>query len=75
MNAGSPSSRPATPSVPGVQGQRPVGVNSDPDVIADPQRKKYHRSDCRYANSECCERMPRSTARKRSYESCGICKP
>ncbi len=75
MMVGATSSRPATPSVPGMQVQRPVGVNSDPDVVADPERRKYHRSDCRYAKAEGCERMPRSAARKRSYEPCGICKP
>jgi hypothetical protein len=48
---------------------------NDAEVVAIPRRQKFHRPDCRYAKVVGAERMPRSAARRRDYEACGICKP
>jgi hypothetical protein len=48
---------------------------ADPEVVAIPERRKYHRPDCRYAKARGAERMVRSAARRRRFTACGICKP
>jgi hypothetical protein len=48
---------------------------TDVEVIAVPGVRKYHRPECRYARVSGAERMMRSSARRRSFEACGICRP
>jgi hypothetical protein len=74
------SIRPQTPSQTRAtskpQGSKPwVSPMNDAEVVAIPRRRKFHRPDCRYAKSAASERMPRSAARRRDYDACGICKP
>ena len=45
------------------------------EVVAVPDRKKFHRPECRYAKANGAERMSKATARRRSYAACGVCKP
>jgi hypothetical protein len=54
---------------------RQRGSSSDGAVVAVPDRRKYHRADCRYARVRGAERMSRAAARRSGYEACGICKP
>lgn len=49
--------------------------NTKKDVVAFPERARYHKPDCRYAKGKGGEKMPRQTARRRGYSPCGICKP
>lgn len=64
------STRPETPAPTRRQRKLPNG-----EVVAIPERKKFHRPDCRYAKSKGGERMSKSAARRRAYEPCGVCKP
>ncbi|MGH2747063.1 MAG: GlsB/YeaQ/YmgE family stress response membrane protein [Actinomycetota bacterium] len=64
------STRPETPAPTRRQRNLPDG-----EVVAIPERKKFHRLDCRYAKSKGGERMSKSAARRRAYEPCGVCKP
>lgn len=48
---------------------------TDVEVVAVPGVRKYHRPDCRYARVTGAQTMPRSIARRRSFEACGICRP
>lgn len=64
------STRPETPAPTRRQRDLPDG-----EVVAIPERKKFHRPDCRYAKSKGGERMSKSAARRRAYEPCGVCKP
>lgn len=45
------------------------------EVVAIPDRKKFHRPDCRYAKAAGAETMTKAQARRRSFSACGICKP
>lgn len=64
------ASRPETPSP-----SKPQSSAPDAEVFVVPSSKKFHRADCRYAKSATGEVMPRSAARRRSYEPCAVCKP
>jgi hypothetical protein len=48
---------------------------NDGEVVAVPERRKFHRPDCRYARVKGATKMARSTARRRNFDACGICKP
>jgi hypothetical protein len=48
---------------------------NDGEVVAVPERRKFHRPDCRYARVKGATRMAKSTARRRNFDACGICKP
>ena len=45
------------------------------EVIADPDRKRYHRPDCRFARVSRAQSMSLDAARARRYDPCGVCKP
>ena len=45
------------------------------EVIAVPDRKRFHRASCRYASAKGAERMSKASARRRGYAACGVCKP
>ncbi len=45
------------------------------DVIAIPDRKRFHTPECRFAKAKGAERMSKASARRRGYVACGICKP
>lgn len=45
------------------------------EVVALPDRRRFHRPECRYAKVKGGERMTAATARRRGYDACGICKP
>lgn len=69
------SIRPQTPSQTRATSKPQGSPMNDAEVVAIPHRHKFHRPDCRYAKSADAERMPRSAARRRDYDACGICKP
>jgi hypothetical protein len=48
---------------------------NDGEVVAVPERRKFHRPDCRYARVRGATKMTKSTARRRNFDACGICKP
>ncbi|MDQ3770684.1 MAG: hypothetical protein M3343_01160 [Actinomycetota bacterium] len=48
---------------------------NDGEVVAVPERRKFHRSECRYARVRGATKMTRSAARRRNFDACGICKP
>jgi hypothetical protein len=74
--ASPPTARPETPTAVRAP-HKPPGSPASPEeeVVAIPDRRKYHRLDCRYAQASKGERMPRAAARRRAYSPCGICKP
>ena len=45
------------------------------DVVAVPDRRRYHRPDCRYAKVAGAEAMTVAAARQRGFDACSICKP
>jgi hypothetical protein len=45
------------------------------EVIADPDRKRYHRPECRFARIARAQPMSLDAARARRYDPCGVCKP
>lgn len=45
------------------------------EVIAVPDRKRYHRAGCRYAKVSGAEVMAATDARRKGYDACAICKP
>ena len=45
------------------------------DVVANPERRRFHRPECRYAKVPATQVMSASAARARGYVACGICKP
>jgi len=69
------STRPQTPSQTRATSKPQGSPLNDTEVVAIPRRRKFHRPDCRYAKAAGGERMPRSAARRRDYDACGICKP
>ena len=54
---------------------KPSGGGSSGEVVAIPDRKRYHLPECRYAKAKGAERMTRAAARRKSYAACGVCKP
>lgn len=48
---------------------------NDGEVVAVPDRRKFHRPDCRYARVRGATKMTKSSARRRNFDACGICKP
>jgi hypothetical protein len=67
--------RPETPSHTRATSKPHTGPTNDADVVAIPGRRKFHRPNCRYAKAVGAERMPKSAARRRDFDACGICKP
>jgi hypothetical protein len=45
------------------------------EVIVDPDRKRYHRPECRFAGVSRAQAMSLDAARARRYDPCGVCKP
>jgi hypothetical protein len=66
--------RPETPSQTRLD-SRPNGSPGDPDVVAIPARRRYHRPECRYSKAAGAQRMPLSSARRRQFNACSVCKP
>jgi hypothetical protein len=72
------ATEPAGPSAPG-----PLPAIPRPDtegegggeVIVDPDRKRYHRPECRFARGPRTLAMTLDAARARRYDPCGVCKP
>ncbi len=78
MHSGAPRSRSrraANPAAPPGSRSRPPASPPDAEVVAVPGVRKYHRPDCRYGRVKGAQTMTRSTARRRSFEACGICRP
>jgi hypothetical protein len=62
-----PATRPSVPSTDGgIEGR---------NVVADPDRKRYHRPECRFARASRAQPMSLDAARARRYDPCGVCKP
>ena len=53
----------------------PVVETKKGEVVAVPDRQRYHRAECRYAKVKGAEAMSVSAARRRGYDACTICKP
>ena len=71
--------RPTPPPEPVVSHEtQPVPVvdgDDDERVVAYADRSRFHRPECRYASVPGGERLTRSTATRRGYDPCGVCKP
>jgi hypothetical protein len=67
QESSAPATRPAVPST-------EVGME-EREVIADPDRKRYHRPECRFARVARAQTMSLDAARARRYDPCGVCKP
>lgn len=66
-----PAATPAKASTTGKAGS----TAAQNEVIAVPDRKRFHRASCRYASAKGAERMSKASARRRGYAACGVCKP
>ena len=44
-------------------------------VVVIPDRDKFHRDSCRYANNPAAMTMTKAAARRQGYKACGVCKP
>lgn len=55
--------------------EQPPAKSSRGTVVAIPDRKRFHRPECRYAHAAGAEELTKTTARRRGYAPCGICKP
>ena len=78
MSAGSPTTKPSgtgkKASAPSTAAAAKPSSPTD-TVVGIATKKKFHRTDCRYAASDSAEEMTRAAARKRGFTPCGICKP
>ena len=54
---------------------RPIVETKKGEVVAVPDRQRYHKPDCRYAKVKGAEAMSVTDARRRGYDPCTICKP
>ena len=54
---------------------RPMVQAKEGEVVAVPERQRYHRPDCRYARVKGAEALSVKSARQRGYHACTICKP
>ncbi|MFN2388086.1 MAG: hypothetical protein ABR575_00560 [Actinomycetota bacterium] len=45
------------------------------EIVAVPDRGKFHRAGCRFASAQGAVPMTKATARRRGYAPCGVCKP
>jgi hypothetical protein len=66
-----PSATASLPVIPPTE----TGSGGGGEVIADPDRKRYHRPECRYAGASRAQAMSLDAARARRYDPCGVCKP
>jgi hypothetical protein len=64
----------ATAPVPAVSAPE-TGSADGGEVIVDPDRKRYHRPECRFARGPRTLAMTLDAARARRYDPCGVCKP
>ena len=53
----------------------PAGGAEADMVVAVPKKKKFHRTDCRFASAKGAETVDRADAEGRGFEPCGVCKP
>ena len=53
----------------------PMVQTQEGEVVAVPDRQRYHRPECRYAKVKGAEAMSVTAARRRGYDACTICKP
>jgi hypothetical protein len=44
-------------------------------VVVVPDRDKYHKESCRYANNPAAIELTKAQARRQGYEPCATCKP
>ena len=44
-------------------------------VVIVPDRNKFHKETCRYANNPAAMTMSKAAARRQGYTACGVCKP
>lgn len=44
-------------------------------VVVVPDRDKYHKDTCRYAQNAAAMTMTKTAARRQGYQACGVCKP
>ncbi|HET7482380.1 MAG TPA: hypothetical protein VFK89_05905 [Actinomycetota bacterium] len=59
-----------------IAAQAASGVAAGPgEVVAIPDRKRYHKPGCRYASAPGAEVMSVEAAKRRGYDACGVCKP
>jgi hypothetical protein len=65
---------PSTPATPPPGPSTEEGIEGR-EVIADPDRKRYHRPECRFARVSRAQPMSLDAARARRYDPCGVCKP
>lgn len=68
------------PQEPSATATRPAASSTEGgmegrEVVADPDRKRYHRPDCRFARAFRAQPMSLEAARARRYDPCGVCKP
>lgn len=69
-------SAPAPGAAGDVAGLVPRGQLSEGGrIVAVPERKKYHREECRYAMAGSAVGMSVARARSEGYTPCGVCKP
>lgn len=50
-------------------------TRSEAQVVVLPERGRFHRPECRFAQGADAETISKSAARRRGYEPCGVCKP
>jgi hypothetical protein len=67
---GPPAATPL-PTIPSTE----TGSGGGGEVIVDPDRKRYHRPECRFAGASRAQAMSLDAARARRYDPCGVCKP
>jgi hypothetical protein len=66
-----PSAATPRPAIPSTE----TGSGGGGEVIVDPDRKRYHRPECRFARASRAQAMSLDAARARRYDPCGVCKP
>jgi hypothetical protein len=66
-----PSATAPLPAIPRPETEGEGGA----EVIVDPDRKRYHRPECRFARASRAQAMSLDAARSRRYDPCGVCKP
>ena len=54
---------------------RPTVEAKKGEVVAVPSRQRFHKPDCRYAQSSNASRISRAEAEEQGLTACGVCKP
>jgi hypothetical protein len=70
-----PEAPSATAPIPAAIPRPETEGDSGGEVIVDPDRKRYHRPECRFARGPRTLAMTFDAARARRYDPCGVCKP